>query len=195
MWRGALRRAFGTVALLAALLMLGACETSMGSSSDTTASLSGRTAYFISTGDKLSIKVFDERDLTGEFQVDETGAIAFPLVGAIKASGLTLDEFRQNLIDRLKNGYVRNPRVTIDILNYRPINIIGEVRKAGQYEYRPGLSARDAIAIAGGYTYRANEDAIYIIRGNSDALLKVSLNESRFEILPGDTIKIPERFF
>jgi protein involved in polysaccharide export with SLBB domain len=143
----------------------------------------------------LTIKVFDEPDLTGDFQIDENGMIAFPLVGDIKAGGLAIDDFRSRLIAQLRNGYVRHPRVTVDILNYRPINIVGEVKNAGQYPYRPGISAQDIAAIAGGYTYRANQGSLYIIRGPQQKPITVDLSDGHFLIMPGDTVKIPERFF
>lgn len=182
-------------ALMATLIVLSSCGTAFNSADATTGAVNGRAAYFLSPGDKLNIKVFDEADLTGEYQVDETGTIAFPLTGNIKASGLTLEEFRLGLIRRLKDGYVRNPRITIDILNYRPINIIGEVNKAGQYDYRPGISSRDVVAIAGGYTYRANQSKIHVIRDSIQEPIVVSVNEKDFDILPGDTVRIPERLF
>lgn len=170
------------------------CDTPLSDHDDTTAALSGA-AYFLSPGDKLKIKVFDEPDLSGDFQIDEQGKIAFPLVGEIQASGVTLDQFRQSLIAQLQNGYVRSPRITADILNYRPVNIIGEVKNAGQFQYRPGISAQDAAAIAGGYTYRADTDTVYIIRGREGKPITVDLEDRNFEILPGDTVKVPERFF
>ena len=181
--------------MLATVIALAACDTTPDASEGTTAALPGTSSYVLAPGDKLKIKVFDEPDLTGEFQIDGNGNIAFPLVGDIQAGGFALDVFRTNLIEHLRNGYVRQPRVTIDILNYRPINIIGEVKNAGQYPYRPGISAQDAAAIAGGYTYRANESTLYIQRGFDQKPITVDLDEGRFLIMPGDTIKVPERFF
>jgi polysaccharide export outer membrane protein len=190
-----LRRALNIIVIVALSMAAAACGTTFGGHDDTTAAIPGAHAYVLSPGDKLNIKVFDEPELTGEYQIDEIGNIAFPLVGAIRASGLGLDVFRLSLIEHLQNGYVRNPRVTIDILNYRPINIIGEVKNAGQYPYRPGISARDIGAIAGGYSYRADKDTLYIIRQANNEPMTVDIEKEHFEILPGDTIKIPERFF
>lgn len=190
-----MRQALNILAVIALSMVIAACGTTFGSHDDTTAAIPGAQAYSLSPGDRLKIKVFDEAELTGEYQIDEIGNIAFPLVGAIRAGGMGLDQFRASLIQHLQNGYVRNPRVTIDILNYRPINIIGEVKNAGQYPYRPGISARDIGAIAGGYSYRADKDTIYIIRNSSHEPMTVDIDKEHIEILPGDTIKIPERFF
>jgi polysaccharide export outer membrane protein len=90
---------------------------------------------------------------------------------------------------------VRNPQITVDVLNYRPINIIGEVKSAGQYPYRPGMSARDVAAIAGGYTHRANEAVIHVTRGENKKQISVELDDGNFPILPGDNVRIPERYF
>ncbi|WP_125461548.1 MULTISPECIES: polysaccharide biosynthesis/export family protein [Rhodomicrobium] len=183
------------VAMVAAVSGLAACGGTAETGDTTTTSALPGTAYALAPGDRLKINVFDEPNLTGEFQIDENGKIAFPLVGEIRAGGFGLDDFRLSLIEHLKGGYVRNPRVTIDILNYRPINIIGEVKNPGQFPYRPGISAQDIAAIAGGYTYRANESTIYIIRNSSKNPIPVKVDDGHFPILPGDSIKIPERFF
>ncbi len=190
-----MRRALNITAIVVAIAIGHGCGAPLSEREDITASLSGSAAYFLSPGDKVQIKVFDEPDLSGDFQIDEQGKIAFPLVGEIQASGLTLDQFRQSLIQQLQDGYVRTPRITAEILNYRPVNIIGEVKNAGQYQYRPGISAQDAAAIAGGYTYRADTGTIYVIRGREGKPITVDLEDRNFEILPGDTVKVPERFF
>jgi polysaccharide export outer membrane protein len=191
-----LRRARNILAVAATVFALAACDTTPAAfDGGITAALPGTAAYVLAPGDKVKINVFNEPDLTGEFQIDENGNIAFPLLGAIPAGGMVLDEFRLKLTEHLRNGYVRQPRVSVDIVNYRPINIIGEVRNAGQYAYRPGVSAQDIAAIAGGYTYRANQHKLYITRGQNQKQITVDLDEGRFLILPGDTIKIPERYF
>lgn len=159
---------------------------------------SGRTsaqdrAYHIGIGDQLKVTVFGEDNLSGEFEVNAQGQVSLPLIGEQRAKGLTLQEFRQSLIKRLADGYLKNPRVTADILNYRPIYVHGEVKNGGEFKYKTGLSLRDAIAMAGGYTYRANEDYIYIARhGGHDTAVNT---RSELIILPGDNIRVPERFF
>lgn len=181
-------------ALLVGVLLTG-CGMAPTGRDVSTAAIPANTAYTLWPGDRLKIAVFNEADLTGEFQVDELGNIAFPLVGEIKASGLTLEQFRQNLSAKLRKGYVRNPSITLEVLNYRPINIIGEVKKAGQYAYRPGMTLQDMPAIAGGYSYRADQETIHIVRLQGGQTIKTEIGNSSVVILPGDTIKIPERFF
>ncbi len=150
--------------------------------------------YRLKPGDKVKITVYNEQDLTGEYQIGDGGAVAFPLVGDVPAQGMTVDEFRARLTERLNDGFVRNPRVTVEVSNYRPVNVIGEVRNAGQYNYRPGLSVQDAIAMAGGYTYRANKSTVYVRRADSGNEISVSAG-ARFTVLPGDNIRVPERYF
>jgi polysaccharide export outer membrane protein len=190
-----LRGAWKILAVVATVFTVAACDTAPAGFDGLTAALPGTSSYVLAPGDRLKINVFNEPDLTGEFQIDDKGNIAFPLIGEITAGGLALDDFRTSLVEHLRNGYVRQPRVTVDIVNYQPINIIGEVRNAGQYPYRPGVSAQDVAAIAGGYTYRANQHKIYVTRGQAQKPITVELDEGHFLILPGDTIKIPERYF
>ncbi len=194
-WESLLGRVRTFIVTVVTIMSIAGCETTSGADITRTATIPDGTAYALAPGDQLKINVFDEPDLSGQFQVDENGNIAFPLVGDIHAGGLSQGEFRLSLIDDLKNGYVRKPRVTVDVLNYRPINIIGEVKNAGQYPYRPGITARDIPAIAGGYTYRANEHTLYISRGLKKRAVTIDLDKDHVSILPGDTIEIPERFF
>lgn len=149
--------------------------------------------YRLGSGDKLRVIVFGEQDLSGEFDVTGTGKVSLPLIGAVQASGLTLDEFTSEIADKLKEGYLTNPKVSVEVLNYRPFYIIGEVDKPGEYPYTNGMNVLNAVAVAGGYTYRANQDQVYITRGGKD--------ESQFAasqsvpVLPGDIVRVPERFF
>jgi polysaccharide biosynthesis/export protein len=190
-----LRERLKSVAVLLTVAALSACGSAPGLLEGSTAALSGNTAHYLAPGDKLKVSVFNEADLTGEFAIDENGNIAFPLLGEVKAAGMGVDEFKTSLTERLQAGFVRNPRVNVDVLNYRPINIIGEVKNAGQYPYRPGMTAQDVAAIAGGYSYRANEGKLYITRGANKEQITVDLDKERFPIFPGDSIKVPERFF
>ena len=151
--------------------------------------------YRISPGDKLKVTVFNEADLTGEFQVNERGNVAFPLVGEVQAANSTPDEFQQRLTSRLRGKYVKNPRVAIEMTNYRPFNVLGEVKNAGQYPYRPGLTIQDAVALAGGFTYRANTRTVYVRRADAGGEISVSTDGEKVPILPGDNIRVPERYF
>ncbi len=184
------------LALLASLLT--ACDGPRGFTGDVPALAAMAQAdpsYVLSPGDKLKVTVFNEPDLTGEFQVNQSGEIAFPLIGTIRAAGLSTGEFQNQLLRRLRNGYVRNARVSIEIASYRPFNVFGEVRNAGQYPFRPGLTVQDAIAMAGGFTYRANSRTAYLRRANANAEMTVQLDGPRVPIHPGDDVRVPERYF
>jgi protein involved in polysaccharide export with SLBB domain len=133
--------------------------------------------------------------LTGEFQVNFSGEIAFPLIGSIPAAGMSVAEFQNQLLRRLRNGYVRNARVSIEVASYRPFNVFGEVRNSGQFPFRPGLTVQDAIAMAGGFTYRANTRTVYVRRGNANTEISVQLDGPRVQILPGDDVRVAERYF
>lgn len=151
------------------------------------------TIYTLGSGDRLKINVFREDQLTGEFQVDGSGRISFPLVGEVDARGLTIRQFATELTSRLKEGYLVDPKISIEVLNYRPFYILGEVNKPGKYEYLSGITLYNAIALAGGYTHRALENRAEITRANPQRVIGDA--EHGTVILPGDIINIRERFF
>lgn len=181
-------------AALAAALGLGACSnTGPAPSFLANAGNSPERAYRLGTGDKLKITVFGEENLSGPAEVSAQGTVALPLAGEIPARGQTLGQFRDTVTRKLANGFLKNPKVTIEIANYRPIYVHGEVKNGGEFQFKSGLNLRDAIAMAGGYTYRADQNVIYISRdGQPEAALSLSGNVT---VLPGDNIRIPERFF
>jgi protein involved in polysaccharide export with SLBB domain len=190
-----LRVATKWAAILAALTLLNACGSVSRAVDDATAALPESASYRLAPGDKLKVNVFNETDLTGEYQVTDRGSISVPLIGEIRAAGYSVEQFRQSLVEALKNGYVRNPRVTVEVVNYRPINVIGEVRNAGQYTYRPGISVADAVAMAGGYTYRANTNVVYVTRAATSEQITVDLKTDDAQVHPGDKLRVPERYF
>lgn len=147
----------------------------------------------VNIGDKLKVTVFGEDNLSGPVEVNTNGQISIPLVGEIDAKGSTLQDLRSKITNRLSQGYLKNPKVTVERMNYRPIYIQGEVKNAGEYPYKAGLNLRDVIAMAGGYTYRADESFLYLGRGSKP---NVAISTpGNMQILPGDSIRIPERFF
>jgi polysaccharide export outer membrane protein len=154
-----------------------------------------QSAYQLTAGDKVKITVFNEPDLSGEFQVNDSGHVALPLAGEVPAAERTLPEFKNEVIKTLRGRFVKNPRVAVEVMNYRPFNVIGEVRNAGQYPYRPGLTVQDAVAMAGGYTYRANTRTLYVRRTNAGGEDTVQTDSDRAPVLPGDNIRVPERYF
>ena len=150
--------------------------------------------YTLGSGDKLKITVYGEEDLGGEFAIDGSGHIQLPLVGQVKAAGLTVHQFVAEMTTALQNGYLKDPKVSAQVLNYRPFYIIGEVNKPGEYPYENGLTILRAVALAGGYTYRANDGKVYVRRVN-DSDEKSMPADSRTRILPGDIVRVPERIF
>ncbi len=149
--------------------------------------------YILGPGDKVRITVFEEEDLTGEFEVTTSGMISFPLIGQVRASGGTLTQLETVIAQLLLDGYLKSPRVNAEVLNYRPFFIEGEVQAPGQYPYVSAMTIREAVAIAGGYTYRAREDDALLIR-RLDANRQPTKVPVYTIVLPGDFIEIEERF-
>jgi polysaccharide export outer membrane protein len=150
--------------------------------------------YRLGSGDKIRVTTFGEQSLTGEFQIGGTGKVPLPLVGEIDALGLTASEFATRVEAALKDGYLKDPKVSVEVLNYRPFYILGEVKNPGTYPYTNGLTVKNAVATAGGYTYRANEKKVYIRRADTEKEQAFPLTDST-PVAPGDTIRIDERLF
>jgi protein involved in polysaccharide export with SLBB domain len=150
--------------------------------------------YRLGTGDKIKVTVYGEVDLSGEFLVDASGQVQLPLVGQVKAATLTIHEFVAEVTTALKEGYLKDPKVSVEVLNYRPFYIIGEVNKPGEYPYESGLNVLGAIALAGGYTYRANDNDVYVRRVGSTKEESVPANTTT-KVNPGDIIRVAERLF
>ncbi|MDP3736299.1 MAG: polysaccharide biosynthesis/export family protein [Hyphomonadaceae bacterium] len=151
--------------------------------------------YKLGPGDKVRVTVFGEEALSGEFIVANNGAIAVPLIGEVQAGGMTPPAFQIAVQEKLtSSGMVKSPRVSTDVIAYRPYYILGEVSKPGQYPYAVGLTATKAVATAGGFTYRANNKIIYVTREGTTREVPISLTAAS-AIGPGDTIRIAERYF
>ncbi len=151
-------------------------------------------AYRLGAGDKVKVNVFGEADLSGEFLVGDNGRIDLPLIGAVQARGQTVTQFQNAVVARYSGGYLKDPKVSVSVLNYRPFFIQGEVGKGGEYPYKAGLTIQNAVAIAGGYTYRANTGKAFVRRAGQDREVEIQTNQ-RVAINPGDIIRVPERFF
>lgn len=184
------RFAFKQIGLIVSVLFL----VLTGSSTVALAQSHGGLEYQLGSGDRLRITVFGEDDLSGEFEVDGSGRISMPLIGSVQIGSHTLKQAEGRIIAMLKDGYMRDPRVSIDVLNYRPFYIIGEVNTPGSYPYRSGLSVLTAVAMGGGYTFRADEDDIIIIRGN-DPERREEKATADTVVLPGDVVRVEERLF
>ncbi|MDB5690495.1 MAG: polysaccharide export protein [Sphingomonas bacterium] len=157
----------------------------------------GKPAPFtLGPGDKIRVTVFGEQSINGEYTVGPDGAVSFPLIGAVDARGRSVSELRDALTRKLAAGYILDPRVSIDVLNFRPFYILGEVNRPGQYPYADGLSVAQAVATAGGYTYRARTSKVFIRRAEQEIEEEVSLKGGRqIWVMPGDTVRVGERYF
>ena len=150
-------------------------------------------AYRLGSGDRVRLTVFRHPDLSGEFVVDGQGKLALPLVGEISAGDLSVRELEERVGVSLRQGFLVDPQVSVEVLNYRPFYILGEVRSPGGYPFVSGMTVLNAVALAGGYTYRARVGGVTITRGGANGATLGAASDSA--ILPGDVIEVPERFF
>jgi len=150
--------------------------------------------YRLGSSDKIRVITFGEESLSGEFIIGGSGKVSLPLVGEVQAAGLTIPEFQAEVETALKNGYLKEPHVSVEVLTYRPFYILGEVQKPGEYPYSNGLTVLNAVATANGFTYRANAKKVFIKRADSPNEEEFPLT-STTPVAPGDTIRIGERFF
>lgn len=153
------------------------------------------TTYTLNSGDKLHITVFNEPTLSGDFVVTSDGNISFPLVGDVPVSGKSVAQTQELIRSRLAAGYVKDPRVTLEVSNYRPYYVLGEVGRPGEYVFSVGLTVTQAVAIAGGFSYRANQRHIFVKRAGEQVERQIDVSKHTAYILPGDTIRVGERYF
>lgn len=150
--------------------------------------------YRLGIGDQIKITVFDEPDLSGTFSIDDQGSLSLPLIGIVDVSGLSLRALERSLTARYLDGYLKKPRVTVEVTNYRPFYILGEVNFPGSYPYVNGMNVLKAVALAGGFTYRAKEQEMTIRRAGADENKENAATPNTI-VLPGDVIRVPERLF
>ncbi len=148
----------------------------------------------LQAGEKIKVTVFGEDRLTGEYEIDPAGYVSLPLAGTIKAAGLTKPQLEQELSKKFRGEYLRNPKVTVDVATFRPFYILGEVTKAGEYPYKSGLNVMSAMALAGGATYRASRSSVLIQHPGENGFREYPMSPT-IPVLPGDLIRVPERYF
>jgi polysaccharide export outer membrane protein len=150
--------------------------------------------YMLDAGDRVRITVFEQDGLTNTYAVDQSGYISFPLVGAVAARGRTVAQLEGSIAGSLRNGYIRDPDVTVEVERYRSIFVMGEVGGAGQYSYVPGMTVQKAIAAAGGFSARAQQVDVDVTRTVNGEVLtgRVLISDP---LLPGDTVYVRERLF
>jgi polysaccharide export outer membrane protein len=148
----------------------------------------------LSSGDKIRVTVFGEDKISGDYDIDTAGYVSLPLAGSVMAAGLSKPELERELARKLSGDYLKSPKVTVSVINFRPFFILGEVEKPGEYQYRSGMNVLSAMAMAGGPTYRASRSSILIQRAGTTQLKEYPL-DTTVSILPGDLVRVPERYF
>lgn len=190
----------GLMAMLAALVLTlanAACASTAMQAAPATAAAEGNSdEYTLASGDKIHVIVFGEETLTGDYVITSGGNLTFPLVGNLHASDKTVEQLQAQLATALGDGYINNPKVSIQVVSFRPFYILGEVNKPGEYPVSTGLTLQQAVASAGGYTYRANNKRAYLKRANETQERLVDLRRGApLVVRAGDTIRIGERHF
>lgn len=179
-------------AVLVVALALGACASTPKQAAPTVSEVRD---YRLGAGDGLRLIFYGEDKLNGEYSIGSDGRVALPLVGSIEASGKTLPELQEAVrAAYARGGYLLDPKVAVEILQYRPFFVLGEVNAPGQYPFIPGMTVRQAIATAKGYTYRAQQGNAMITRWGETSEVPYKLSPGT-AVAPGDTIRIPERHF
>jgi polysaccharide biosynthesis/export protein len=152
-------------------------------------------AYHLGPGDQLRVITFGEQQLTGDFKVSDGGTVALPLVGVVPAAGKTPAQLGDDIANELRDkNLLRDPSVSVEVTNYRPIFVLGEVAKPGQYPYQPGMTTLTAVTVAGGFTYRAITDYASIVRVTNGHPVEGRVSRQSY-VEPGDVVTIFERHF
>jgi len=175
-------------------LSAGACLADVASASSAPSTTDLLEDYKLGAADQIRVLVYNEPNLSGEFLVNSDGNLSLPLIGDVPAAGRTTAEIRKDIEEKLANGYLKSPQVSIDVLVFRPYFILGEVNKPGDYPYTPGLTVLKAVATANGFTYRADEKHVYLKHPGQTTETKYPIS-SDLPLGPGDTVRIGERYF
>ncbi|MDE2017864.1 MAG: polysaccharide export protein [Hyphomicrobiales bacterium] len=150
--------------------------------------------YRLAGGDRVRVIVFGQPSLSNAYSVGGAGSVSFPLIGDVRALGRTTDQLAAAIAGKLRGGYLRDPQVSVEVQAYRPFFVLGEVSAAGQFPFIEGMTVRQAVALAGGYTARADRSGARVTRAIDGVTHSgdVSLD---FPLRPGDTVTVKERFF
>lgn len=151
--------------------------------------------YLLGPDDQIKMTVFGEEELSGVYAVSAVGTLSIPLIGDVRASGRTLKQLEAEIVEKFRGGYLVDPSVALEVAKYRPFYILGEVRLPGSYSYVSGINVLNAVALAGGFTYRANKKRIQIRRAGPNGNDVVEEKPIEYKIQPGDVILVRERFF
>jgi polysaccharide export outer membrane protein len=179
----------GVLAALCCVLVLAACSTTL----PPPLPAAEHGPYRLDSGDKVRVIVYGEQTLSTEYTVGSNGTIAFPMIGSIKARSLTVQALQAEITRGLK-GVLVKPSVSVEVSEYRPVFILGEVGKPGQYPYKTGLNVLTAVAMAGGFSVRADERRMTVVRKSAGKATEWHADRLA-DLQPGDLVVVPERFF
>lgn len=184
-------------ALIPALLLQSACAATAATAPITAPAVSASDVeYALAPGDKVRVIVFGEETLTGDYVITSAGNLTFPLIGNLRATDKTVEQLQAAVAAALADGYVNNPRVSIQVVSFRPFYIYGEVNRPGEYPVSTGLTLQQAVASAGGYSYRANTKRVFLKRATATTEQLIDLRDGKAVVVrAGDTIRIAERHF
>lgn len=182
------------IRFFATMLVVFACVTSVLPTWPNCALADNATEYTLGAGDHIRVTVFNQPDLSGDFEVDGSGNVSLPLIRDVHAQGMTLNQLEERIVSQLSPDYVKDPKVSVEVLNYRPFYIFGEVNNPGSYPFVSGMTVVNAIAMAGGFSYRARTNEVKIVRSNDPTRTPQTADRDT-RVLPGDVIEVPERFF
>lgn len=169
-------------------------DLSVASPADIQAPIKNASDFVLSSGDQLRITVFGDEDLSGEYDIDARGTITMPLIGDVQAASMSVSQIGDYIIAQLSKGFIVDPKVSIEVVSLRPFYILGEVNAPGNYPTVPEMDVFKAIATAGGLTPRAVKNRYIIYRGFAENRLEIEADDQT-PVLPGDSIKVKERFF
>jgi polysaccharide biosynthesis/export protein len=148
----------------------------------------------IQKGDKIKVTVYGEDSLNGIYDVDPNGYVSLPLAGSVLAAGRSTSQLQKYITGKYRSEYLKDPKVSVEIAAYKPIYVMGEAASPGQQNYQSGMNLLNAIAAAGGLTYRASKSSVLIQHAGEDVWRETPMSAS-VRIMPGDIIRIPERYF
>lgn len=155
-----------------------------------------QSAYRLGPEDQLRVTVFNDPRLTGEFRVTDGGTIALPLIGSIQAAGRTTTEVERAVEQAMREkNLFRDPSAAVQVLTYRPVFVLGQVERGGQYPYQPGMTALTAVAVAGGFNYRALRDHVSVTRVTEGGRAQEFRASRQALLQPGDVVTVYERRF
>jgi polysaccharide export outer membrane protein len=188
-------RFFASVMGLAVAMTMSGCSMEPPLPASTTPAKSVAGLYRLGSGDKFKLNVYNEPNLSGgEYMINGAGEASLPLIGAVNVGGMTMREAEAAITARYATGYLSKPKVNIDVTVFRPFYILGEVNTPGEYPSGDNMTVLNAVAKAGGFTYRAARREVYIRHAGEANETKVEVAPDT-PILPGDTVRIVERFF